>query len=301
MTPRLNLRDRLVDPSSPDRRPRRAAYALPTFFTAGNIFLGFLAILETVEGALYAGSGRMGHNAHFELAAKVIGLSIFFDGLDGRIARLTNTASDFGRELDSLADVISFGIAPAVLAFAWGFHFLDPATPEPLRRSILQAGYFLVFTFLLCGAARLARFNITANPIPRNPGRADRKYFVGLPIPAAAGLIAAVVYFFDSKPLVYWPAVCACLALVAALSYLMVCTWRYRSFKDFNLLRPRSPISVVLLGMIIYAIYNFSQVFLLLLCCTYVLSGLVIRVFGVVRRHFFRKHDAAQPPAPTAA
>jgi CDP-diacylglycerol--serine O-phosphatidyltransferase len=288
MTPRLSLADRLVDPKSPDRRPRRAAYALPTFFTAGNIFLGFLAIVQAVEGAMLAASGQGGANPHFELSAKVIIASIFFDGLDGRIARLTNTTSEFGKELDSLADVISFGIAPAVLAFVWGFHFLDSSTPEPLRRYITQAGYFVVFTFVLCGAARLARFNITLNPIPRNPGRPDRKYFVGLPIPAAAGMIATVIYSFGSQTLVWWPIVCAWLGLVALLSYLMVCTWRYRSFKDLNLMRPRSPIvTVVLLGIIIYAIVNFSQPFLLLSAIAYVGSGILVRAFGSIRRHFF--------------
>jgi len=292
MLPRLNLRERLVDPNSPERRPRRAAYALPTFFTAGNLFLGFLAILKSVEGALYVVSGHYGFNPHFEIAAKAIGVSVFFDGLDGRIARLTNTASQFGRELDSLADVISFGIAPAVLGFVWGFLFLDTATPEPLRRYILQAGYFLVFVFVLCGAARLARFNVTENPVPRNPGRADRKYFVGLPIPAAAAMVAAVVYFFGSEPLVYWPFVCAWLALLGLLSYLMICTWRYRSFKDLNLLRPRSPFTVVVVGIVIYAIWNFSQVFLLLLATTYVCSGMLVRFGGIVRRRLLRRRTA---------
>ena len=287
MNPRLSIRERLIDPNSPDRRPRRAAYALPTFFTAGNLFLGFLAILKAIEGALYAAGGHLGPNPHFELAAKVIIISIFFDGLDGRIARLTNTTSDFGRELDSLADVISFGIAPAVLGFVWGFYFLDPATPEPMRGYIMQAGYFLIFCFVLCGAARLARFNVTTNPKPRNPGRPDRKYFVGLPIPSAAGLVAVVVYFLESQPLVYWPFVCVWLGVLALLSYLMVCTWRYRSFKDLNLMRPRSPITVVALGMIIYAVWFFSKPFLLVLGGAYVISGIVVRLVGSIRRHFF--------------
>jgi len=293
MVPRINLRDKLVDPRSPERRPRRAAYALPTLFTAGNLFLGFLAILKAIEGALFAADGHLGYNPHWELAAKVIGVAVFLDGLDGRIARLTNTTSDFGRELDSLADVISFGIAPAVLGFVWGFHFLNPATPEPMRSYIVQAGYFLVFAFVLCGAARLARFNISDNPIPRNPGRPDRKYFVGLPIPAAAAMVAAVTYFFGSEPLVSWQYVCVWLALLALLSYLMVCTWRYRSFKDLNLLRPRSPLTVIVLGLGIYCVYNFSQPFLLLLATTYVFSGIVVRAAGIVRRRFFPRRGPA--------
>src|SRR5690242_6824240 len=124
--PKLNLSERMIDPKSPDRRPRRAAYALPTFFTAGNIFLGYISVIQSFQGAMLAFSNGGGAEPHFELAAKCIGLAVFLDGLDGRIARMTNTTSDFGREMDSLADVISFGIAPAVLAFAWGVQFLDP-------------------------------------------------------------------------------------------------------------------------------------------------------------------------------
>jgi CDP-diacylglycerol--serine O-phosphatidyltransferase len=158
----------------------------------------------------------------------------------------------------------------------------------------MQAGYFLVFCFVMCGAARLARFNVTTNPKPRNPGRPDRKYFVGLPIPAAAGMVAAVVYFFESQPLVRWPFVSAWLALLGLLSFLMVCTWRYRSFKDLNLMRPRSPITVVALGMIIYAIWFFSKPFLLLLCGSYVFSGIVVRLVGSIRRHFFPRRGLAE-------
>src|SRR5258708_2334907 len=120
---KMNWRDRLIDPRSPDRRPRRAAYALPTLFTAGNVFLGFYAILEIFQGAMQMPSAASGAVRHFQLASIAIGAAVFLDGLDGRIARLTNTASDFGREMDSLADVIAFGIAPAVLAFAWGVQF----------------------------------------------------------------------------------------------------------------------------------------------------------------------------------
>ncbi len=122
------------------------------------------------------------------------------DGLDGRIARLTNTVSDFGREMDSLADVITFGIAPAVLAYCWGVQLVGPAGFLLDHR----AGYFIAFLFLLCGSARLARFNVQTNPVPKNPGRPDRKYFVGLPIPAAAAMVAAVVYAADSIPLTWY-------------------------------------------------------------------------------------------------
>src|ERR1700744_5479652 len=120
-----NWRDHLIDPRSPERRPRRAAYALPTLFTAGNIFLGYISILRAFRGALLVSSGAAGADDHFPVAAQAIGAAVFLDGLDGRIARMTNTTSDFGREMDSLADVITFGIAPAVLAFAWGVQFVE--------------------------------------------------------------------------------------------------------------------------------------------------------------------------------
>src|SRR6202522_3191236 len=191
----MDLKGRLVDPNSPERRPRRAAYALPTLFTAGNIFLGYLAILRAFHGAILASANDPAASENFAVAAKAIGAAVFLDGLDGRIARMTNTTSDFGREMDSLADVISFGLAPAVLAFAWGVQFVGQLT-DPIRGQIHNAGYFISFLFLLCGALRLARFNVQKNPIPKNPGRPNRKYFVGLPIPGAAGTVAAVVYAF---------------------------------------------------------------------------------------------------------
>src|SRR6266853_883217 len=178
---------------------------------------------------LASGTG-VGAEPHFEMAAKCIGLAVFLDGLDGRIARMTNTTSDFGREMDSLADAISFGIAPAVLAFAWGIQFLDPTFDAAIRQHVVQFGYFISFLFLLCGAARLARFNIQKNPVPKNPGRPDRKYFVGLPIPSAAAAVASVVYAADSTPVHSWIWSVAWLGLMFLLAFLMVSTWRYPSF-----------------------------------------------------------------------
>jgi CDP-diacylglycerol--serine O-phosphatidyltransferase len=132
------------------------------------------------------------------VAAQAIIAAVVLDGLDGRIARMTNTTSAFGREMDSLADVISFGLAPAVLAFVWGVQFIEPILGEKMRGQIFNAGYLIAFLFLLCGACRLARFNVQVNPMPKNPGRPDRKYFVGLPIPAGAAMVAAVVWACDS-------------------------------------------------------------------------------------------------------
>lgn len=272
----------------PERRRRRAAYALPTLFTAGNIFLGFVAIMKAFQGAMSAMAGNIGPNGHFDLAARAIGFAFILDGLDGRIARMTNTTSDFGRELDSLADVITFGIAPAVLAFAWGVEF---SSAELFREHLLRLGYFVSFLFLLCGAARLARFNIQKNPIPKNPGRPDRKYFVGLPIPAAAAMVGAVVHACNGYPVTDWPLTVAFLVLLAALSFLMVSTWRYQSFKDIQLLRPRSPLMFVALGSLIYLIWNYSEPVLLAMAVTYVSSGVAVRLGGLLRRRF-------HPPTP---
>lgn len=291
----MGLRERLVDPRSPDRRPRRAAYALPTLFTAGNIFLGYISILRSFRGAMLASAGDPACAAQFGIAAQAIGAAVFFDGLDGRIARMTNTTSDFGREMDSLADVISFGIAPAVLAFAWGVQFLDTSLPGPIRGQITKAGYFVAFLFLMCGAARLARFNIQKNPIPKNPGRPDRKYFVGLPIPAAAGMVAAVVYATGAQPIAWWPLSVAWLALLLSLGFLMVSTWRYYSFKGISLNKPFTSLIVILAAASIYAVWNYGDVVLLAMAILYVGSGVVIRIGGIVRRRFRR---STRPRAP---
>jgi CDP-diacylglycerol--serine O-phosphatidyltransferase len=288
---RLTFKDRFFEGRPPSQRPRRAAYALPTLFTAGNILLGFLAILRAVEGALLGSTGQLGSNPHFEVAAKAIGAAVVLDGLDGRIARMTNTVSAFGREMDSLADVITFGIAPAVLAYVWGVQFAQPGGFLNDHR----AGYFIAFLFLLCGAVRLARFNVQVNPVPSNPGRPDRKYFVGLPIPAAAGMVAAVVYASDSVPLEWWILSAFWLGLLALLGFLMVSTWRYPSFKELNLRGSRSPLTVILAGTFIYLIWNYSQPVLLGLAIVYVGWGIVIRVAGTVRRRF-RPHPP--PPQP---
>jgi CDP-diacylglycerol--serine O-phosphatidyltransferase len=287
----------LIDPRSPDKRPRRAAYALPTLFTSGNIFLGFIAILQCFEGAAEAQSGNLGPNDHFSLAAKAIGFAVFFDGLDGRIARLTNTVSDFGRELDSLADVIAFGIAPAILAFVWGVLFV-PRQPAAVWEQLARWGYFAAFLYLICGAARLARFNVQTNPRPKNPGRPDRKYFVGMPIPAAAALVAALVFFFDSAPVQSLTYSVAWLVAVSVAGLLMISTWRYPSFKQLGVNKPRSPLVVVLICCVIFVIFLWPQKALLIMALVYALSGVAIRVGGLLRRIVRRQPPPAGQAAP---
>ena len=268
------------------RRPaRRGMYILPSLFTAGTIAAGFYAIIQSLQG-----TPTEPH--HFDNAALVIGLAIPFDGLDGRIARMTHTASDFGRELDSLADVITFGVAPSVLAFTWGFHAL-PATLNPLlRQKVVQFGAFVCFLFLLCGASRLARFNISINPKPKNPGHPDRKYFVGMPIPAAAGVVAAVVHYFLGNPIPYWWVAVIWMALVALIGFLMVSTWRFWSGKEINLFNRHPFQLIVLLGLVIYAIVFFSQIVLLLFASIYMFSGIFARAAYSWQR---RRRVAAGP------
>ena len=267
-----------------ERRPRRAAYALPTLFTAGNIFLGYLSILRAFRGAVAAGANAGGAPEHFAVAAKAIVAAGVLDGLDGRIARMTNTTSDFGREMDSLADVVSFGMAPAVLAYAWGVQWVDTSIGPDWREHILRAGYFVAFLFLICGAARLARFNIQKNPVPKNPGRPDRKYFVGLPIPAAAGMVATIVIACNGQPLAWAPLTIIWLILLAMLGLLMVSTWRYYSFKGFTLNKPHTPLLIIVMGGAIYAIWNWPAPFLVGSAAAYVASGILIRLGGIIRR-----------------
>lgn len=275
-----------LEPDVIRKRPPRAAYALPTLFTAGNIFLGFLSIVRSIHGTLHFTTDPSLAASDFEVAAKTIGLAAASDWLDGGIARLTNTTSEFGRELDSLADIISFGLAPSILAYTWGVEFVNGSLSAGLLDQFRRAGTFFAFAFLVCGAARLARFNISKNPQPRNPGKPNRKYFVGLPIPAAAGMVAAVVYALDSYPITDIVPAILWLMLLGLLSFLMVSTWRYWSFKDLNLLRPRTPLILIVICAVIYAIFQWSQPVLLILASVYVGSGIFIRLGGIIRRHF---------------
>ena len=245
---------------------------MPTLFTSGNILLGFIAILKTFEGALKVGAGNSAYNHDFQTAARAIGFAVFFDGLDGRIARMTNTTSDFGRELDSIADVITFGIAPAVLAYVWGVLFVN-GPPE-----LTQAGYSIAFFFLLCGAVRLARFNVqTVSP------KGDKRYFVGVPIPAAAGFVAATVHL-DTEPLRSITFSIGWLCLLVLVGLLMVSTWRYPSFKQLNFGKPRTPLIVLLVGGLIFVIVEWSQPVLMGMASAYLLSGFVIRLSRLRRR-----------------
>ncbi|MGI8959056.1 MAG: CDP-diacylglycerol--serine O-phosphatidyltransferase [Bryobacteraceae bacterium] len=265
-----------------EKRPRRAAYVVPTLFTSANMLLGFVAILQAFEGAFEAEGGDFSVNPHFTIAARAIGFAVFFDGIDGWVARMTHTTSDFGRELDSLADVITFGIAPAVLAFVWGVLFVISPI-QGFGSHVTRIGYVAAFFYLLCGAVRLARFNVQTNPAPKNPGRPDRKYFVGMPIPAGAAFIAASVYM-DASPVRSFAFSVAWLIAVSLVALMMVSTWRYPSFKQISSSKPRSPLIVLIVGAVAI-IWAWSQPVLLILAVAYVLSGILLRIGGLIRRH----------------
>lgn len=255
---------------SPARRPR-GMYLLPSLFTAGNIGAGYFSITQTITAL--TGSAQ----THLDWAAIAILFAMPFDALDGRIARMTDTCSEFGKELDSLADVITFGVAPSLLAFVWGFHFLPDSVNAQLRMHLVQAGAFVCFLFLLSGASRLARFNISANPQPRNPGRPDRKYFVGMPIPAAAWLLAATVHLCFGLPVEAWWFAIVWLCLVGLAGFLMISTWRFWSGKEINFSRRYPAPLLVLLAIVAYVALRYSQVVLFVAALAYMFSGIWAR------------------------
>ena len=282
-------------PKPTERRSvRRGMYVLPSLFTVGTLLCGYYAILSTqragellaaaAAATLASKAAELGALAVAALdnASKAIGWAIVFDGLDGRIARMTNTASPFGRELDSLADVTTFGVAPAVLAYVWGVRAMELASAQTLQ-NVREVALILTFAYVICGAARLARFNIdTVKPT------SDRRFFVGMPIPAAAGFIAAIVHF-HKQPLTTWPFSLAWLLVVGILGFLMVSRMRYYSFKALDLRKPRSYLAIIAIGLFIGGLWFYSEPVLLTLASTYAISGIVLRITSKFRPH---------PPAP---
>lgn len=250
-------------------------YILPSLFTIGTLICGYIAILSTLRGAemLAAGMGMGAAHLAFDDAAIKLGWAIVFDGLDGRIARLTNSASNFGKEFDSLADVITFGVAPAFLAYAWGIQAVVATRPGVIHY-IQKAGWLVGFAFVICGAARLARFNIDRGSTH------DRRFFVGLPIPAGAGVIAAIVHF-EKYPLESWIYSVVWLVIVAGAAYLMVSRVRYYSFKTIDLRKKHSYLFIILLGLIVWAIWAYSEQVLLVLALVYFLHGPVMRLLSL--------------------
>lgn len=246
----------------PDRF-RRGAYLLPSLLTLANLFCGYASVVYATRG-------------DFDTAAALVGVAMIVDTLDGFVARLTNSQSAFGAELDSLADVVSFGLAPAILAFTWGLWLLG------------RLGWAAGFIYVTAAALRLARFNIQAS------GVSDKRYFAGMPSPAAASVIVSTVY--------YWPwglqdarfAIPA-LLMVLVPAFLMVSTIRFRSVKAIDISRRRG-YSVLLLGAIAFAlIAAHPRIALVVMSYTYLLFALASYGYARVRRR-----PVSSPPPPAA-
>jgi CDP-diacylglycerol---serine O-phosphatidyltransferase len=274
---------------------RKGLYVIPSAFTAANIGMGFYAVMGALRGFQLVEGGTEPELERaallFDKSAQAIGWAVVFDALDGRIARMTKTTTEIGIQLDSLADVLTFGIAPAVLAYAWGY---GAAFAEGSKAHAL--GWFLSFMFLICGAFRLARFNVQATRprvLAEGTAKVDKKNFVGLPIPMAGGFIAALVHFAPPPLVDYGPDLSRLyggllMGAVALLSVLMVSTVRYSSFKTVGA-KKRST-RLVILGIIATGmlVWLFSRYVLFALITLYILHGLVMRLYGTLRHSLSR-------------
>jgi len=238
-------------------------------FTMGSMFCGYACIVYAMRG-------------EFVTAAPFIGLAIVVDMLDGRIARMTGTTSAFGVEFDSLADIISFGVAPAILTFAWGL--------QPLGRLGWAAG----FLFVAAAAVRLARFNIQT-------GSHDKRYFVGMPSPAAAGVLAATVFAYPSGLQTYLEAL-PVLAMIIVPALLMVSTVRFRSFKNLDLQARRKYPVLLLLALGLAMLAAQPELVLVVLAYGY-LGGTIVEMawHRVRRRHGHEEPTADVAPSDTAS
>lgn len=225
----------------------RGYYLLPNMMTMASLLSGFMAILWSIE-------------SRFEMAAVAILVSCLFDGLDGKLARLTNTASDFGVQLDSLVDLVSFGVAPAVMIFQWQTHAFG------------RLGIMASFLVIACGALRLARFNIQT-------GKISKKFFIGLPIPAAACTLSTFVLF--STHLSILPTWISSITLFLAflVSILMVSNVRYASFKDADVIRAHR-FSATVTALLVFALVASEPKLLgFLFFIGYIVSGLFYSFF----------------------
>lgn len=277
---------------NPERRGiKKGLYLIPSAFTAANISMGFFAVMAALRGFQLVDEGNAAAlqraAEHFDNAAKAICWAVLFDMLDGRIARMTKTTTEIGVQFDSIADVLTFGIAPAVLTYAWGY---GSALTEGSWAHKL--GWFLSFMYLMCGAFRLARFNVqAARPriLAEGVAKVDKKNFIGLPIPPAAALIAAIIHFSPMPLVQYEPRYAhlysgLMMALVGCLGFLMVSTLRYSSFKTVGTRSRSARFAILLVAAIGMLIYLFSEYVLLVLVSIYVLHGLIARLGALFRR-----------------
>lgn len=252
-------------------------YFLPNLMTAGNLFCGFVAVIHCIQARLaetiptgeYLNQSSAGH---YTQAVWFIFFAAGFDMLDGRLARMGGRESLFGAEFDSLADVISFGIAPALMVF---FLILSPTQGYEIFRNI---GWFLGFIYLLCAAVRLARFNVITNPLLHGSKKETNRDFVGLPVPAAATTVASLVLFLlhlsaTDKSLRLWALALPPLMLLIAI--LMVSTVRYPSGKNLDLQTRTRLQPFILFLVVVFFGALFKEIALLCLCLAYIFYGLI--------------------------
>src|SRR6195256_1357954 len=278
--PRLQTGSRFNPAPAPSGHKglKKGVYLVPSFFTAMNILAGFYSLMATMSGFRLLGIGGAGPikeaTDRFDYAAMAIGWAFVCDCLDGRIARMTKSTTEIGIQLDSLADIVSFGLAPAILAYAWGY-----GTTLQDWTNVRQLAWFVSFMYVICGGFRLARFNVQASrprPLAEGTQKVDKKSFVGLPIPVAGCLLAAIVHFAPT-PIRFAPQHADLLAgltmvLVAFLSVLMVSTLRFTSFKSIGVGRRNARLVILMIGLA-GLIYLYSRWVLLVLVLSYVVHG----------------------------
>jgi CDP-diacylglycerol--serine O-phosphatidyltransferase len=260
------------------RQLRRGVYVLPSLFTIGNILLGFYAIVLGLRSA-----GMVPHEPHpadlrsgFQIAAALVFAAAILDAMDGRIARLTGTESEFGREYDSLADVFTFGVAPALLTYLWGLYEWG------------RGGWLVPLYFLVCTATRLARFNVQTKVV-------DSRYFVGLPAPAAAGTICSILFFAPDSEWTKWMQLLMLVTLMV-IGSLMVSTFRYTSFKKFDLRKRWSFRALVPFAAILLVVVFQPRATFLAIAVVFALSGPVAYLTSRLRPR--RSRGDELPPGP---
>jgi len=271
----------------PHKGLKKGLYVIPTMFTAANVGMGFLAVIASMRGFQLAAAHPDRAAYYFNTAAIAIGFAILFDTLDGRVARMTGTATEIGVQFDSLADVLTFGIAPIALIYGWAFGLVFPEGTQEYA-----LGVFLLFMYLMCGAFRLARFNLQATRprvLQEGTPKLDKKNFVGLPIPPAAGLMASIVHFAPMPLSSYAEGLPRYLSfltmvLIAVLGLLMVSTLRYTSFKTVGTRRNNLYLFLIVaaIGMLMWL---YSRYVLLILSTAYVSHGVIWYLVSLLRPH----------------
>lgn len=258
--------------SSTWQRFRPGIHLLPSIFTVANLICGCYVMRVVVDG----------NRLHYDNAACGIWIAWIFDALDGALARATGTSSPFGREFDSLADIITFGLAPVFLVYAWGLRPMADSTSQEIVPSV-EIGWMIGVFYIVCCAWRLARFNLqVAKP-------SENRFFVGMPAPAGALLIAALVHC-AGRPIQDARYSWLLLALLVALALLMLSPVRHYSFKDIRWMRRQPSLIVILVTLLLAAIVHFSRVALLAIAGSYVSHGVTFQLlcFSLRRRPRFR-------------